>query len=266
VAKPSRRETESLEAQAEDIIIRVRQAAAIGTNRARYRRRPVRTVAWKGNLAGPPDGATRFVGIAVGGGGYSSLLQLIPNLRADFSHVLVAMLQVSDRFIDPLVAYLEGCSAVPVKSVRNVSHIERGHCYVCCAHDATTLAHDASGNFKFERAPASGDDYRDGAIDAMFTSLAHTAGRRAVGVVMSGSGRAGAEGMAVIRRAGGVALVQSLATCMNPSMPRSILLKGAVDKVVADYLLADYIMGLNHARALSEENTQPIGRTATGKG
>jgi len=266
VAKPSRRETESLEAQAEDIIIRVRQAAAIGTNRARYRRKPVRTVAWKANKAGPPDAETRFVGVAVGGGGYSSLLQLIPNLRADFSHTLIAMIHVSNRFVDPLVSYLEGCGTVPVKSVRNVSHIEKGHCYICCSHDTVTLTRDASGHVRFETAAASGEDYRDGAIDAMFTSLAQTAGRRSVGIVMSGSGRAGAEGMAAIRRAGGVALVQSLATCMNPSMPRSILLKGAVDRVVADYLLADYLMGLNHSRAASGTTPTPIGRTAAGEG
>jgi two-component system, chemotaxis family, protein-glutamate methylesterase/glutaminase len=245
IAKPSRRETDSLEAQSRDIVARVKQAAAVGTNRARYRKKPSHGLAWARIERGPADGSTRFIGLGTGTSGYCALLQVIPNLQRGFQDVLIAVMWVSSRYVEPFVAYLAAHSPVPVKNIREAGTPEKGTCYVASCEDGVQLRRDIRGRFRFEVRSANAAGYPDSPIDNLFRSLATSAGSRAVGVVMSGAGKDGAEGMVAIRKVGGLGVIQSITTCMNPSMPRAVLMKGTVDKVLPDHLIPDYLMALN---------------------
>lgn len=244
IAKPSRRETDSLEAQAEDIVTRVKQAANIGIDRARYRKRPSKSGLWGHNSLGEPDESTRFIGIGTGTGGYYSILQVIPHLRPGFDDVVLAVIRVTPRYIEPFVSYLEGFSPVPVRNIRDVHAPEKGACYLCSAQDSVILGPDEDGRTKFDVNVKENWSGLDGPINMMFRSLARVAGPRAVGVVMSGAGSDGADGIAAIRRAGGIGVVQAISNCMNPSMPRSALMKGLVEKILPDYYIADFLMKL----------------------
>jgi chemotaxis response regulator CheB len=51
----------------------------------------------------------------------------------------------------------------------------------------------------------------------MFESYAHVAGSRAVGIIMTGSGTDGAEGLTQIREAGGTTVIQDINNCVDPS-------------------------------------------------
>jgi chemotaxis response regulator CheB len=73
----------------------------------------------------------------------------------------------------------------------------------------------------------------------MLTSLAESAGTMSVAVVMSGPGTDGAEGVVEVRKAGGIAVVQDITNCMDPSMPLAVLRKGSVEQILPDYLLPE---------------------------
>jgi len=247
VAKPSRRETESLEAQALDIVTRVKRAAIIGVAQARYRKKPSINPFLVGGSRGKPDAATRIIAVGCGNGGYYSLLQIVPNLRQDFQDVLIAVIRVAPRFIEPFVAYLGAHSAVPVKNVTQVGLLEKGTCYVCSCQDGAVLAQDSRGALRFA-ARSSGNEARaDSAINMMLKTTAMFTGRRAVGIVMSGAGSDGAEGLAFVRKSGGMAVVQAPENCMNPSMPNAALMKSPAEKILPDYLIADFLMTLHAA-------------------
>jgi chemotaxis response regulator CheB len=79
----------------------------------------------------------------------------------------------------------------------------------------------------------------------MLKSLAVAVGNRGVGVVLSGSGNDGAEGIAAIRKAGGVGVIQDITSCMDPSMPLAVLEKGSVEKILPDFLMADFLSNLD---------------------
>ncbi len=255
IAKPSRRETESLEEQAKDIVTRVKRAASIGIGRARYRKKPAANPFLVRGVRGNPGAATRIIGIGAGSGGYYSLLQVIPNLRADFQDVVIAVIRVASRFIEPFVAYLGAHSAVPVKNVGQVGSLEKGTCYVCSSQDAAVLTQDMNGRLRFALRATGNAGRMNSAMDSMFRTMAAVTGRRAVGVLMSGAGSDGAEGLAFLRKSGGMAIVQTLTNCMNPSMPRAALMKSPADKVLPDYLIADFLMTLHGAHL--RKGTEP---------
>jgi two-component system chemotaxis response regulator CheB len=68
--------------------------------------------------------------------------------------------------------------------------------------------------------------------DVLFHSVAQEFGPTAVGVIMTGMGEDGAEGLGAIKAAGGMTAAQSEDTCVVSGMPRAAILKGHANKIV----------------------------------
>jgi len=240
IAKPSRREDDSLEDQKSDIVAKVKRAAEIRTGRARYMRMAVPPVRDK-MVGEKTDSETRFIGIGAGTGGYYSLLRLIPALPAEFRDVLVTILLVPSRYIDPFVSYLDAHSQISVRSARHEIALEKGVCYVCSGDEGALLDRDGSKRpvLKPQR-PA-----KAGAVDSLLASLARF-GSKSVGVIMTGTGRDGALGMEAIRNGGGLTVVQDINNAVDPSMPLAVLEKGSVEKILPDHRIAEFLGKLSH--------------------
>jgi two-component system chemotaxis response regulator CheB len=248
IAKPSRREDESLDAQKADIISKVRRAAAIRTGRSRYIRMGHSQHASERPSDGPCDRSTRFIGIGAGTGGYYGLLRIVPALTSDFRDVIIVVLLVSRRYVAPFVSYLECHSTVPVKTVHGVETPEKGTCYICSGQDGVALLKGVDGGARFqvlgsETASAS-------PVNDMLSSLS-AFGSRAVGVVMTGSGTDGADGVAAIRKTGGIGVVQDITNCLDPQMPLAALQRDNVEKILPDFLMADFFMKLHSEQELN---------------
>src|SRR4029077_18097865 len=69
-------------------------------------------------------------------------------------------------------------------------------------------------------------------VDVMFHSVAQEFGLTAVGVLMTGMGEDGAEGLGASKAAGGMTVAQSEDTCLVSGMPRAAILKGHANKIV----------------------------------
>ena len=69
-------------------------------------------------------------------------------------------------------------------------------------------------------------------VDVLFHSVAQEFGPTAVGVLMTGMGEDGAEGLGAIKAAGGFTIAQSEETCVVPGMPRAAIVKGYVSRIL----------------------------------
>jgi two-component system chemotaxis response regulator CheB len=77
-------------------------------------------------------------------------------------------------------------------------------------------------------------------VDVLFRSVAISAGRNAVGVIMTGMGDDGAQGLRELKDAGAVTIAQDEATCVVFGMPREAILRGATDVVLPLDQIAGY--------------------------
>ena len=70
-------------------------------------------------------------------------------------------------------------------------------------------------------------------VDVLFRSAANYAGKNAIGVILTGMGKDGAEGMREMHNAGAYNLAQDEASCVVFGMPKEAIAAGAVDEVVS---------------------------------
>ncbi|MBL8217678.1 MAG: chemotaxis response regulator protein-glutamate methylesterase [Bryobacterales bacterium] len=79
--------------------------------------------------------------------------------------------------------------------------------------------------------------YQRPSVDVMFRSVAAAAGRKAVGVILTGMGADGAEGMLKMKEAGAFTIAQDEASCVVFGMPREAILMGAASKIAPLHLI-----------------------------
>lgn len=98
-------------------------------------------------------------------------------------------------------------------------------------------------------------------VDVLFRSVARTAGGDAVGVVLTGMGDDGAEGLLEMKRVGASTLAQDEATSVVFGMPREAIARGAVDEVLPLPGLAPAILRLARRRHQEAEPPAPGNRS-----
>jgi two-component system chemotaxis response regulator CheB len=89
-------------------------------------------------------------------------------------------------------------------------------------------------------------------VDVLFHSVASIAGARAVGVLLTGMGDDGADGLLEMRRTGAKTLAQDEATCVVYGMPKEAVRRGAVDTVAPLGRIPQLILNATNAR-MNEE-------------
>ena len=79
-------------------------------------------------------------------------------------------------------------------------------------------------------------------VDVLFRSVAQAAGANAVGVIMTGMGDDGADGLVEMKKAGASTIAQDEATCVVFGMPKVAIDRGAVDEVLPLQRIAHAIL------------------------
>ena len=85
-------------------------------------------------------------------------------------------------------------------------------------------------------------------VDALFRSVAHAAGPDAVGIIMTGMGADGAQGLLEMRKNGASTIAQDEATCVVFGMPREAIQAGGAEHVVPLDAIADTALAMCRAQ------------------
>ncbi len=167
--------------------------------------------------------------IGVSAGGLRALTALIPPLPADFAKVVVVVQHVREGGDDFVARHLNGLSALHVKEAEEKEAILPGTVYVAPAGYHLLIEDDRSFGLSADP-PVS---FARPSIDVLFETAAEVYSDRLAGLILTGANADGARGLAAIKRAGGLTLVQDPETAESPVMPRAAIAAVRVDHVLA---------------------------------
>jgi two-component system chemotaxis response regulator CheB len=184
--------------------------------------------------------ASHAVVVAASTGGPRALSEMMSRLPADFDAAILVVQHMPNEFVPTLADRLGQICPLPVTVARDGEAVLAGQVYLAPG-DARMRVRRTTRGIVIE--VGSGDPYCgvSASADPLFLSVASTFGRRAVGVVLSGMGRDGAEGLRAIRGSGGGAVVQNRATSIIYGMPAAALAAAGADAIVASSDLASAI-------------------------
>ncbi len=208
---------------AEELVAKVR---ALG--RARVRARPMPERAHAAEAAAAP---AECVVIAASTGGPTALQAVVGGLTAGFGAAVIVVQHIPRGFTKSLAERLDARSAIPVREARDGETVAPGAVLVAPAGIHTKLARRRGGvEIVLDEEPR--DALHRPSADVLMAAAAEVYGPLAVGVVLTGMGADGTEGLRAIREKGGLTLAESEETCVIYGMPKAAVEAGVVHRVV----------------------------------
>lgn len=168
-----------------------------------------------------------LIAIGASAGGLPALLKIVTAFKAEGPAILVVQ-HLDPRHKSQIPQLLSRRATIPVKEAEDGEPITRGIMYIGPADEHLLVSEG-----RIQLAHSRLVRFSRPSIDVMFASVAAIYGRRAIGVILSGSNRDGADGIAAIKRAGGITLAQSPETAEYRVMPQAAIDTGCVDQIVA---------------------------------
>lgn len=187
--------------------------------------------------------ASSAVVIAASTGGPKALSEVVAHFPECLSAAVLIVQHMPGDFLTSLARRLAQLGPLPVTVAHNGEQVFGGRIYLAPGDRHMTVAvRNGKPLIHIDAGPAV-CGVRPSA-DPLFQSAARVFGENVVGVVLTGMGRDGSDGLRAVRAAGGGAIVQDRASSIIYGMPRAALAAAGADRVVAPRLIGSAVHDL----------------------
>ncbi len=176
-----------------------------------------------------PNGSVVAIGSSTGG--VEALLSVIPTLPANGPPTLITQ-HMPGTFTKSFAKRLDSASAATVTEAEDGSVLEPGKVFLAPGGDRHMTVVRSGGVLRCRLTPGPPTSGHCPSVDVLFDSVAAAVGKKAVGAILTGMGRDGAQGLLAMRKAGARTLGQDEATCVVYGMPRAAFELGAVERQI----------------------------------
>ncbi len=182
----------------------------------------------------------KVVAIGASTGGTEALKVLLEALPADTAGIVIVQ-HMPEMFTRAFAARLDGLCQISVKEAEPNDTVLRGRALIAPGNHHMLLKRSGARYYV---------DIKEGplvcrhrpSVDVLFRSAARYAGQNAVGVILTGMGDDGANGMLEMKQAGAVTIAQDEKTCVVFGMPHEAIKREAVDRVLPLEVIAGAIL------------------------
>lgn len=226
IAKPRLGIAEGMHAYTDEIRAKLKIAA-----RARLRRPSQNGAAPAPSAsAGPLLSTEKIIAIGASTGGTEAIKEVLLGLPPD-SPGTVVTLHMPPGFTRSYAERLDRQTRLSVREARDGDRILPGHVLLAPGDFHMEVQRSGANYIVRLQHEAAVNGHRP-AVDVMFNSLAHCAGRNLLAALLTGMGKDGARGLQAIRQAGGHTIAQDEASCVVYGMPREAVELGAAKEVL----------------------------------
>ncbi|NER30323.1 MAG: response regulator [Symploca sp. SIO1C4] len=178
------------------------------------------------------------VGIGASAGGLRALEEFFENMSTDSGAAFVVIQHLSPDFKSLMKELLERRTRMAIYRVTDGMVLESDSIYLIPPGKNLILDNNHLHLLEQEERNRHGLNFP---IDIFLESLARSYAERAIGIILSGTGSDGTNGLRAINEAGGLAMVQDPITAEFDGMPRTAIATGVVDQVLSPQALAQVI-------------------------
>lgn len=180
-------------------------------------------------LRSPLLSTEKLIIIGASTGGTEAIREVLQPLPPDSPAVMIAQ-HMPAGFTRSFAQRLDGLCRINVKEAEHGERVLPGYAYIAPGGFHLSLARSGANYVAHLDQEPPVNRHRP-SIDVLFDSAAKHAGKNAIGIILTGMGKDGAEGLLRMRRAGAHTLAQDEASCVVFGMPREAISLGAVDDV-----------------------------------
>jgi two-component system chemotaxis response regulator CheB len=204
---------------------------------------------------------TKIVAIGVSTGGPQALQYVLSQMPADFPGTILIVQHMPEGFTEMFAKRLDETCAIEVKEAKSGDLLVPGRVLICPGNKHMKVKHMPLGDVVVLTDGEKVNGHRPSA-DVLMHSVAMEFGDRSLGVLMTGMGEDGAEGLGSVKQCGGLTIAQTEESCVVYGMPRVAVERGHAMRVVALDALANTLQ----AQCSSTKSSKPNVVTATAAG
>lgn len=201
--------------------IRPRQALAVPLGKdADVTHAPVRN---------PLTSSEKLIIIGASTGGTEAIKAFLMQMPSDCPGILITQ-HMPEGFTRSFARRLDSLCRISVSEAEGGERVLPGHAYIAPGHSHLKLARSGA-NYITQLDQGPPVNRHRPSVDVLFSSAAGSAGKNAVGVILTGMGKDGAAGMLEMKHAGAYNFAQDESTCVVFGMPREAIAIGAAHEV-----------------------------------
>lgn len=170
----------------------------------------------------------KLIMIGASTGGTEAIRQVLEPLPANCPAIMITQ-HMPAGFTRSFVNRLDGLCSMQVHEAEDGQRVLPGHVYLAPGGVAHMKLARSGANYVVKLVDSEPVNRHRPSVDVLFHSAAELAGRNAVGVILTGMGKDGAQGLLAMKQAGAMTFAQDEATSVVFGMPREALQIGAAD-------------------------------------
>ncbi|MEN3355981.1 MAG: two-component system, chemotaxis family, protein-glutamate methylesterase/glutaminase [Betaproteobacteria bacterium] len=242
IAKPVGREHDSFEPMAAHLLETVKLMSEVTVVRRTTRARSATVPAANFAQSHHASAGIRLIGIGASTGGPPVLQTILAGLSKDFPAPILVVQHIAHGFLAGMAEWLNRTSALPVHIASYGTHPLPGHVYL--APDDLHMGISAGGAIILTRDEPH--NHLRPSVSYLFHSLAAACGPTALGVLLTGMGTDGADGLKAMKDRGATTIAQDRESSVVHGMPGVAIALGATTHVLPADKISDALVAMVH--------------------
>jgi two-component system, chemotaxis family, protein-glutamate methylesterase/glutaminase len=189
-----------------------------------------------------------IVALGTSTGGPKALQEILPMFPADLSVPILIVQHMPLGFTAPFAQRLNSLCSLTICEAQHGQRIQPGVAYIAPAGQHMTVRRRSGSSTMICLDSHPEKSLHIPSVDVMMKSVATAYGNLALGVILTGMGSDGAEGMQAIHRQGGLTIGQDEAGCAVYGMPRACAERGILSRVLPLSEIPGHILQVTRQR------------------